>query len=81
MKKETRRDPVLFMFEGKKIGGFLYVPDGKGPFPAVVLVHGFGGGIHEEKNKVMCTELARKGFLAFMFDFYDKPASSFRKKC
>ncbi len=66
---------TFFVFERKKIGGFLYVPDGaKGEkFPAVILVHGFGGGVHEEKNRFMCNELVKAGFVAFIFDFYDKP--------
>ena len=66
-------EQTSFVFEGKKIGGFLYVPDGEGKFPAVVLVHGFGGGVHEPKNKFMCEQLCAEGFVAFMFDFYDKP--------
>ena len=68
-----KTEKVVFDFKGKKIGGFLYIPSGKGPFPAVIFVHGFSGGTHEEKNKVMCTELARNGFVAFMFDFYNAP--------
>ena len=49
------------------------MPEGEGPFPAVVLVHGYGGGTHENKNIHMCNELAKEGFVALRFDFYDKP--------
>ncbi len=59
--------------KGQKLGGFLHIPTGKGPFPAVVLVHGFGGGSQELKNIHMCKELAKAGFVALRFDFYDKP--------
>lgn len=59
--------------EGKKIGGFLRIPYGKGPFPAVVFVHGFGGSVKEPKNIFMCEELAENGFISLMFDFYNKP--------
>jgi dienelactone hydrolase len=58
---------------GQKLGGYLYIPDGKGPFPTVVFVHGFTGGTHEIKNRYMCDMLADNGFVALIFDFYDKP--------
>jgi len=64
---------VFFESRGKRLGGYLYIPDGKGPFPVVVLVHGFTGGTHEIKNRHMCDALADNGFVALMFDFYDKP--------
>ncbi len=68
-------EQTSFVFEGKRIGWFLYVPAGKKSekFPAVILVHGFSGGTHEVKNKYMCEQLARSGMVAFMFDFYDEP--------
>ena|SRR3989344_6967677 len=68
-----RIEQVFFEYLGKKIGGYFYLPEGKGPFPTVILVHGFGGGTHELKNKFMCEALVENGFAAFMFDFYDKP--------
>src|SRR3989338_743930 len=64
---------VFFEYLGKRVGGYFYLPNGKGPFPTVVLIHGFGGGTHEPKNKFMCKALAENGFAAFMFDFYNKP--------
>jgi len=59
--------------ERKQIGGFLRIPNGQGPFPAVVFVHGFGGSVKEPKNIFMCEELAKNGFVSLMFDFYNKP--------
>jgi len=69
MKKET----VFFEYNKKKIGGFLYIPSGEGRSPAVIFVHGHGGGTHEVKNQVMCEALAQEGLVTFLFDFYDKP--------
>lgn len=66
-------EKTFFLFEGKRVGGFSYIPEGVGKFPAVILVHGFGGGIHELKNRFMCEKLAEAGIAAFMFDFYDEP--------
>jgi hypothetical protein len=59
--------------KGEKLSGLVYIPDGKGPFPAVVLIHGLTGGIHEIKNRYMCDMLMNNGFVALQFDFYDKP--------
>jgi hypothetical protein len=59
--------------EGKKLGGSIYIPDGKDPFPAVVLIHGLTGGTHEIKNRFMCDTLMNNGFVVLQFDFYDKP--------
>ena len=59
--------------QDKKLRGYLYIPDGKGPFPAVVFVHGFTGGTNEIKNRFMCDRLCDEGFVVLMFDFYDKP--------
>jgi len=69
-----RKEKVCFKnSKGQRLCGYLYIPDGKGPFPAVILIHGFTGGTHEVKNRFMCDKLADEGFVAFMFDFYDKP--------
>lgn len=57
--------------KGQKLGGYIYIPDGKGPFPAIVFIHGFTGGTHEIKNRFMCDRLADEGFVVLMFDFYD----------
>lgn len=73
MFEKIKIEPVFFDFNGKKIGGFIYHPNLPGKFPAVIFVHGFGGGTHESKNQIMCWELAENNLIAFMFDFYDKP--------
>ncbi|MDO8510829.1 MAG: alpha/beta fold hydrolase, partial [Nanoarchaeota archaeon] len=66
-------EQVFFEYLSKKVGGYFYLPAGEGPFPTVILIHGFGGGTHEPKNKFMCKTLAENGFAAFMFDFYNQP--------
>ncbi len=62
-----------FEYGGKQVGGYFYIPYQGGKFPAVILVHGFGGGVHERRNVLLCEKLAQAGIVAFMFDFYDKP--------
>lgn len=59
--------------KGEKLSGLVYVPDGKGAFPAVALLHGMPGGIHETKNQYMCNALMKSGFVALQFDFYNRP--------
>jgi uncharacterized protein len=65
--------PVSFDYQNKKIGGFLYIPKEDKKLPAVIFVHGFGGGVHKSKNKFMCEKLAENGIVTLMFDFYDCP--------
>lgn len=38
-----RRDDVEFDSEGTTLRGWLFVPDGEGPFPGVVVTAGFAG--------------------------------------
>jgi len=59
--------------KGEKLFGILYVPAGDKKFPAVVYIHGFGGGSYETKIKYLCNELAKNGIVALQFDMYDKP--------
>ncbi len=66
-------DVVFKNIEGKELRGLVYIPNGKKPFPMVVLIHGLPGGIHETKNRYMCDMLMNNGFMVMQFDFYDKP--------
>lgn len=69
-----KKDKVTFYNSKKeKLVGFVYVPKGKGPFPAVVHIHGFGAGTYEHKTDYLCNELAKVGIVALQFDMYDKP--------
>src|ERR1700759_241251 len=38
-----RREDVKFVSEGTTLRGWLFVPEGKGPFPGVVVTAGFAG--------------------------------------
>ena len=60
---------AFFEFEGKKIGGYFYVP-GEGKYPLAIVVHGFGGGTFERGKSALCVDLARRGIASFFFDFY-----------
>lgn len=52
---------------GKTIYGHFYRPAGKGPFPCVIICHGFGADLtdHEYYAKVF----SRNGVSAYCFDF------------
>ena len=62
----TIRDCEFFR-DGMKIYGKLYVPDGTGPFPAVILGHGFGANLYMMTG--YADALARNGYIAYPFDF------------
>lgn len=52
---------------GDVIAGWLYVPEGEGNFPTVVLCHGFNG---THQNVTGYAEyLAQRGYLCYVFDF------------
>lgn len=52
----------------------LATPDGNGPFPAVVCIHGggFSGGRREDYDE-LCHKLAQRGFLAITIDYRLSP--------
>lgn len=58
---------LILKREGRKIYGHLHTPKGKGPFPAVIICHGFGADLndHEYYAKVF----SRNGIAAYCFDF------------
>jgi carboxymethylenebutenolidase len=64
---------------GEGLTGYLAIPKGKGPFPALVLIHewwGLNDNVREFANR-----FARKGYLALAVDLYDgkvtkKPAEA-----
>jgi carboxymethylenebutenolidase len=47
--------------DGKAYKSYLAVPEGAGPFPAIVLIHSFNG--LEEGYRVMTDNLAKEGFV------------------
>lgn len=56
-----------FEREGKKIYGELYLPAGDGPFPTVIIAHGFGG--LSAQNQPYAEAFAQNGIAAYIFDF------------
>ena len=63
MKKQN----VEFKVGNETLRGSLFIPEGKGPFPAVVFFHGRGS---DRTNYLpMAEKLAQDGILALAFDF------------
>ena len=64
--------PIAFKSEGQQIVGIFHVPDtGKGPFPAVLFLHGFTGSKQEAHRMFVTTarRLAERGIVSLRFDF------------
>lgn len=63
--------PVVFRSAGQQIVGIWHRPDGEGPFPAVVFLHGFTGN-KAESHRIFVQQarrLARIGIASLRFDF------------
>lgn len=56
-----------FYRDGKKIAGVLYMPNGTGDFPAVILAHGFGANMANMDGYARA--FANEGIAACVFDF------------
>ena len=54
---------------GDRIQGDLVKPDGAGPFPAVVVLHGCGG-MHETTKRKLVDELIGWGYVILLVDSY-----------
>ena len=74
-----RRYLVTYRGDGERISGVMNVPNGKGPFPVVVLNHGYidpdiyvaGQGMARENDY-----LARRGFVTLHIDYRNHAGSS-----
>lgn len=60
---------VRFSSEGLNCAGTIYRPEGTGPFPAVLLSHGFGAVRGMRNIPEVASLLAEAGILAFAIDF------------
>ncbi|MBR1744359.1 MAG: alpha/beta hydrolase, partial [Lachnospiraceae bacterium] len=58
---------IEFSRNGKRIYGELYLPEGTGSFPVVIIGHGFGGSIADTRNYAQV--FAGQGIASFAFDF------------
>jgi alpha/beta superfamily hydrolase len=67
--KETR---VSFLSGGLVLEGMLAVPEGAGPFPAVIVCHPhplYGGSMDSNVISSLCEALAQASFISFKFNF------------
>ena len=62
---------ISFQNQGQTLYGMLHLPNGAGPWPGVVMLHGFTG--HRSESHFIFTKqarhLARHGIAALRFDF------------
>ena len=66
-----REELVTFENQGQRIYGMIHRPDGAGPHPGVMLLHGFTG-TRVEPHRIfvkLAREAAARGFVALRFDF------------
>jgi carboxymethylenebutenolidase len=59
---------VSYRSDGEEVSGFLVVPEGKGPFPAIVVIHEWWGLNEQVKRKAR--ELAKEGYVTLAVDLY-----------
>jgi dienelactone hydrolase len=71
----VKRADVEFASEQGTCAAWLYVPDGDGPFPAVVLAHGWTG-VREQRLDAYAVRFAEVGLAALVFDYRHFGASS-----
>ena len=64
-----RTETIKFQSEGTPCAGTLYVPEGAGPFPAVLMSHGFGAVRGMRNIPEVGTLLAEAGILALAIDY------------
>ncbi|MGH2582404.1 MAG: dienelactone hydrolase family protein [Anaerolineales bacterium] len=57
-----------FSYNGHKVPGFLAIPEGPGPFPAVVAIQEWWGLVGHIKD--VCDRFAAEGFVALAPDLY-----------
>ena len=59
-------DPVIFKSKGEKIVGTMFIADGEGPHPTILLLHGFPGN---ETNSDLAHTFKRAGFNVLIFHY------------
>ena len=70
-----RRDDVEFDVEGGvKLRGWLFVPDGSGPHPAITMAHGYAG-VKEQGIEPFARAFADAGFVVLLHDHRNFGAS------
>ena len=61
----------------QNIVGLLNIPNGRGPFPAVIICHGLKGYKEQAHLKSLASALASQGLAALRFDFTNEVGKSF----
>ncbi len=67
-RRPTRGVELTFEGEGARLEGTLHLPEGKGPFPAVVLAHGSEGGQDRHAFDALPYVLASRGLAVLAYD-------------
>ena len=60
--------PVTYQSGSETVSGILYTPQGKGPFPALVVIHEWWG--LNDWVKEQASKLAEQGYVALAIDLY-----------
>lgn len=58
---------LCFEKNGGRIYGRLHTPEGSGPFPCVIICHGFGASLEDHEFYAECME--KEGIAGYCFDF------------
>lgn len=69
---------INYFSEDKNTRGYLAVPDGEGPFPAVILIHEWNGLV--DRIRQMADALAAEGYVALAADLYSGQTGSNRNE-
>jgi carboxymethylenebutenolidase len=64
----TKGEMVTY-YEEKGVTGYLAVPEGEGPFPALILIHEWWGLNENVKN--LADDFAKEGYIALAVDLYE----------
>jgi len=74
----VRIEPVTLKVEGIDIAGQLYLPEGRGPHPAVCICHGIPAGAPDPTDRgypLLAERIGSNGLAAFIFNFRGAGAS------
>ena len=66
-----RGENVHYMSGDESTRGYLAVPDGEGPFPALVLIHEWNGLV--DRVRQVADAMAEEGYVALAADLFPEP--------